>query len=184
MGHLTVILGCMFAQKTTELLRYIRRHRSIGYDVLIVNSKKDTRYGDNCISSHDEKQEQAIMAESLKEVDQLVRSGEYQVIVVDEGQFFSDLFEYVTAWADECSVHIVVAGLDGTFTRAPFGDMLRLIPHAEDVLRLSALCSQCKDGTKAIYSKRVVSDSMNGVIHVGSSESYQPVCRKHYLEAK
>jgi thymidine kinase len=62
--------------------------------------------------------------------------------------------------------------------------MLRLIPHAEDVLRLSALCSQCKDGTKAIYSKRVVSDSMNGVIHVGSSESYQPVCRKHYLEAK
>ncbi len=182
MGRLTVILGCMFAQKTTELLRYIRRYRSIDYRVLVINSKKDTRYGDNCIASHDEKQEKAVMVESLSEVDSLVCSNSYQVVVIDEGQFFHDLHLYVTNWADEYPVHVVVAGLDGTFERKPFGDMLRLIPHAEEVLRLSALCSQCKDGTKAIYSKRVLNDSsVNGVVHVGSSESYQPVCRKHYL---
>lgn len=184
MGHLTVILGCMFAQKTTELLRYIRRYRSIGYDVLVVNSKKDTRYGNECIASHDEKQEKAIMAESLSQVDSMVRSGTYQVIVIDEGQFFHDLYHYVTDWADTCPIHVVVAGLDGTFQREPFGDMLRLIPHAEDVLRLSALCAECKDGTKAIYSKRVVVHPVDGVVHVGSSESYQPFCRKHYLESK
>jgi thymidine kinase len=179
MGHLTVILGCMFAQKTTELLRYIRRSRSIGYNVLVLNSKKDTRYGNECIASHDEKQEQAMMVESLCEADSLVRSNEYQVVVIDEGQFFHDLFDSVTAWADECPIHVVVAGLDGTFQREPFGDILRLIPHAEEVLRLSALCAECKDGTKAIYSKRV--ELVSDTIHVGSSESYRPVCRKHYL---
>lgn len=179
MGHLTVILGCMFAQKTTELLRYIRRSRSIGYNVLIVNSKKDTRYGDNCIASHDEKQEQAVMADALSEVDFLVRSGAYQVAVIDEGQFFHDLFDSVTTWVDTYPIHVVVAGLDGTFQREPFGDMLRLIPHAEEVLRLSALCAECKDGTRANYSKRV--EAVTDIVHVGSNESYRPVCRKHYL---
>jgi thymidine kinase len=37
MGHLTVLMGCMFAQKTTELLRRIRRFKAIGYKVLVVN---------------------------------------------------------------------------------------------------------------------------------------------------
>ena len=50
MGHLTVLLGCMFAQKTTELLRRIRRFKSIGYNVLVINYSKDTRYGTDVIA--------------------------------------------------------------------------------------------------------------------------------------
>ncbi len=194
MGKLTVILGCMFAQKTTELLRYIRRYRSIGQSVLVVNSHRDVRYGTGQVISHDqENAEEARMVECLASLDAEVRSGAYQVVAVDEGQFFPDLFEYVSCWADECPIHIVVAGLDGTFQREPFGRMLCLIPHAEEVLRLSALCVPCGDGTKAIYSKRIVNtgirddarlalENTEAVIQVGSAESYQPVCRRHYLE--
>lgn len=185
MGHLTVILGCMFAQKTTELLRHIRRYKSIGYEVLVINSKRDTRYGNvGEIISHDDRREQAQQVEFLSEIDEDVRSGNYQVIVIDEGQFFTDLFIYVTKWADECPIHIVVAGLDGTFEREPFGHLLCLIPHAEEVLRLSALCAMCSDGTKAHYSKRIVTTPLSSdVVLVGSSNIYQPVCRKHYLES-
>ena len=206
MGKLTVILGCMFAQKTTELLRYIRRYRSIGQSVLVINSHHDVRYGTGKIISHDhDNYEEALITESMSELDEEIRSGAYDVIAIDEGQFFPDLYDYVSRWADECPVHIIVAGLDGTFQRTPFGHMLCLIPHAEEVLRLSALCIRCGDGTKAIYSKRIVTDQGQGeeerqkatetevhitvekvetVVQVGSSESYQPVCRRHYLESE
>lgn len=182
MGRISVLFGCMFAQKTTELLRRVKRYKSIGYKVLVVNYIGDTRYGRDCIASHDKEVEKAACVEKLKSVNHLVRSGEYQVIAIDEGQFFSDLFEYVTAWADELNVHIVIAGLDGTSDRTPFGDMLRLIPHAEEVERLTAFCSECRDGTVAIYSKYFgeAKKDENGVA-IGGAEAYRPVCRTHFL---
>ena len=182
MGHLSLLCGCMFAQKTTELLRRVRRYKSIGYKVLLVNFVGDTRYGNSCIASHDKDIEMAVCVSELEEVAGLVRSGEYQVVAIDEGQFFTDLYDQVSVWADTLPVHIVVAGLDGTSDRKPFGDMLRLIPHAEEVERLSAFCAICRDGTVANYSKYLgVKDKHNNVV-IGGAESYKPVCRKHYLE--
>ena len=185
MGRLSLLLGCMFAQKTTELLRRVRRYKSIGYKVLVVNFIGDTRYGEECIASHDREVEKAICVKYLKSVDNLVRSGDYNVIAIDEGQFFTDLFEYITQWADELNIHIVISGLDGTSERTPFGDMLRLIPHAEEVERLSAFCSECRDGTVATYSKYFgeVPKDDNGVA-IGGAEAYRPVCRKHFLNSK
>ncbi len=182
MGRISLLLGCMFAQKTTELLRRVRRYKSIGYKVLVVNFIGDTRYGKDCVASHDKEVEKAACVEHLKSVDHLVRSGQYNVVAIDEGQFFTDLHEYVTKWADELDVHIVIAGLDGTSERMPFGDMLRLIPHAEEVERLSAFCAVCRDGTVAVYSKYFgeAPKDENGVA-IGGAEAYRPVCRKHFL---
>ena len=184
MGHLTLLIGCMFAQKTTELLRRVRRYKSIGYKVLVINFIGDTRYGEECIASHDKEVEKAACVAKLAAVDALVRSGEYNVIAIDEGQFFTDLHEYVTAWADQLPVHIVISGLDGTSERTPFGDMLRLIPHAEEVERLSAFCAVCRDGTIATFSKYFGEQPKdeNGVA-IGGAEAYRPVCRKHFLNA-
>jgi len=179
MGHLSVLIGCMFAQKTTELMRCVRRFQSIGSSVLIVNYIADKRYGTDCIASHDKDKISAKCVETLKEIDEYVHSGMYSVIAIDEGQFFTDLFEYVTSWADNCDVHIIVAGLDGTSDRTPFGDMLRLIPHAEEVERLNALCALCGDGTIATYTK-YTKDNKTGDVLIGGAESYYPVCRKHY----
>lgn len=184
MGHLTLLIGCMFGQKTTELLRRVRRYKSIGYKVLVVNFIGDTRYGEECIASHDKEVEKAVCTDKLKSIDSLVRSGEYNVIAIDEGQFFTDLHEYITTWADELPVHIVISGLDGTSERTPFGDMLRLIPHAEEVERLSAFCSVCRDGTVATFSKYFgeAPKDENGVA-IGGAEAYRPVCRKHFLKS-
>jgi thymidine kinase len=180
MGHLSLLIGCMFAQKTTELLRRVRRYQSIGYKVLVINYIGDTRYGKECIASHDKEVEKAICVSTLAEVDSMARSQAFQVIVIDEGQFFPDLLQYVTMWADTLPVHIVVAGLDGTSERKPFGDMVNLIPHAEEVERLTAFCSVCGDGTIANYSQ--YKGSVTKEIVIGGTEIYRPVCRKHYLE--
>ena len=179
MGHLSLIIGCMFAQKTTELLRRIRRYQSIGYKVLVANYVGDNRYGTNQIASHDKGFEKAVCVDKLSSLEHMVRSGEYQVLAIDEGQFFTDLFDTITTWADELPIHIVVSGLDGTSNREPFGDMLRLIPHAEEVERLSAFCSVCLDGTVAVYSQYVAAFHKKDVL-IGGAESYRPVCRMHY----
>ena len=181
-GHLCVITGCMFAQKTTELLRRIRRYESIGYRVLTVNYVGDTRYGKDCISSHDQEQQTAICVGFLSEVEGMVCSGDYRVVAIDEGQFFPDLFDHVTRWVDEMDIHVVVVGLDGTFDRAPFGDMLRLLPHAEEVERLTAYCAVCRDGTPAIFSKRTQAGNTT-VMAIGGAAMYQPVCRFHYINS-
>jgi thymidine kinase len=180
MGHLTVLMGCMFAQKTTELLRRIRRFKAIGYSVLVINYIGDVRYGTNKIASHDMDGCDAICVKWLHDVANQVESGTYQVIIIDEGQFFGDLYTYVTRWADILPVHIVVAGLDGDSNRNSFGDMLRLIPHAEAVERLSAFCSVCKNGTEAHFSKRLAASAEQ--VLIGGADSYIPVCRAHYNE--
>ena len=74
----------------------------------------------------------------------------------------------------------MIAGLDGNFKREPFGDILRLIPHAESVVKLHALCMKCRDGTKASFTKRIINSEDN--ILIGTSSEYIPVCRKHYNE--
>lgn len=180
MGYLSLIIGCMFAQKTTELLRRIRRYESIGYKVLTVNYSKDCRYGTDMISSHDVITRKAVCVDKLESVDIQVRSGQYNVIIVDEGQFFPDLMQYITAWSDEVDIQIVVAGLDGDSNRNTFGDLLKLIPWAEEVERLTAFCAVCRDGTPAMFSK-YMGDNKGGIqVVVGGAELYKPVCRKHY----
>jgi thymidine kinase len=112
---------------------------------------------------------------------------DFDVVVIDEGQFFPDLFEKVTSWADTQPLHIIVCGLDGDSERKPFGDMLRLIPHAEKVERLTAYCAECRDGTIAHFSKRFVKPALpttDGQVAVGAGDMYRPVCRRHFLEKK
>jgi len=169
----------MFAQKTTELIRRIRRYKAIGYNVLVVNYSGDTRYGTNKIISHDTESSDAICVTQLADVGSQVASGSYQVLIIDEGQFYGDLYPCVKTWADTLPIHIVVTGLDGDSDRNPFGDILKLIPLAEEVERLSALCSICKDGTLAHFSKALIAKEEQ--ISIGGANCYVPVCRKHYL---
>ena len=185
MGHLTLIMGCMFAQKTTELLRQIRRFQSIGYKVLVVNYEADTRYGENCIASHDVDKHPAVCVASLQQLEEKMCLSDFDVVVIDEGQFFPDLFEKVTSWTDTQPLHIIVCGLDGDSERKPFGDMLRLIPHAEKVERLTAYCAECRDGTIAHFSKRfaAAAAATQEQVAVGAGDMYRPVCRRHYLQS-
>ena len=96
------------------------------------------------------------------------------------GQFFSDLYDFCYKAVEiDCKL-VVVSGLDGDFQRKAFGQLLDLIPLADRVDKLSALCTRCHDGTAAIFSKRVVKGTEQ--IAVGGLDSYIPVCRFHYQE--
>ncbi|XP_042338599.1 thymidine kinase, cytosolic-like [Plectropomus leopardus] len=74
------------------------------------------------------------------------------VIGIDEGQFFPDTVEFCEEMAN-LGKTIIVAALDGTFQRKPFGNILNLVPLAESVVKLHAVCMQCYK--EAAYTKRI-----------------------------
>ena len=76
----------------------------------------------------------------------------------------------------EQNLTVIVAGLNGDFNMNKFGEMIDLVPIADNVVYLQALCAICKNGTKASFTKR--SSSEKETISIDST--YLPVCRKCY----
>ena len=179
MGSITLIIGCMFSGKSTEIMRLIKRYKVLKKQILIINHITDQRYATNSISTHDQQQIECEMVASLLPLKQTEKYRESEVIVIEEAQFFTDLFNFATTAADNDNKIVIVAGLSGDFNRNPFGDIQRLIPHAENITKLSALCVKCGDGTQAHFSKRIDTTNKNQTL-VGTTSEYIAVCRKHY----
>ena len=94
-------------------------------------------------------------------------------------QFFKDAFEIINKVVDKDNKVVVAAGLVSDFNREPFGDVLRLIPLSDTFVQLQALCSRCKDGTLASFTKRNTTNKEKEL--VGSFGVYEAVCRYHYF---
>lgn len=183
---LDLIIGPMFSGKSTEIIRRIRLARIINKKVLVIKPKIDNRYDDPkntkvSITSHAYEKEECIVLELLEEIETSIHS--YNVIIVDEGQFFPDLKKYVLKWVNEYMKEVIVGGLDGDYTRNPIGQMLDLIPQADNIIKLKSLCKNCNDGTYALFSMRKKNNNINILdtqIKIGGDDLYIPLCRKHY----
>ncbi len=182
---LQLFIGPMYAGKSSELIRQIQRYEILNKNVLVINHTINNRYGSNTITTHTKMSyDDCIIVSKLSEIyennDFKQRFNNAHVIVIEELQFFSDAYDNIVNWCDNHGKHVIAGGLDGDFRRAPFGDVLRLIPHAEKVVKLSALCKRCCDGTPANFTMRITKDESQTV--VGSADVYEAVCRKHFLE--
>ena len=183
---LEIITGPMFAGKSSALLSRIRRSKAIGKSVMVITSSLDKRYSvEAALVSHD-KESVAAFATSelmscLQEDDlQLGKLLEADLVIIEEAQFFPDLRKFVELVL-ALKKNIVVCGLDGDVAAKPFGQVLECIPLADSVVKMTALCEMCGDGTPAIFTGLRSSATLTtGVIHVGASETYIPLCRKHY----
>jgi len=179
-GYLQLIIGPMYDGKSTELIRIINRYKCLNKNIIIINHTFNNRYGSIGLTTHNlEKIEQCIILENLKDLDKNIFE-KADVIIIEELQFFSDAYDVIINWCDEHHKTVIAAGLDGDFMRNPFGDVLKLIPHAEKITKLNALCKKCGDGTSAHFTKRITKDVQTTL--VGSNDIYEAVCRKHYGE--
>lgn len=179
-GSLRLYIGCMYSGKTSELIREYTRYQKIGKRVICINYSLDTRYGnDNFVYSHNLAKIECLKATFLMKLS-MKELLEYDVILINEGQFFTDLLDFCLLYCDTHKKHIIVCGLDGDFNRKPFGQISDLIPLADEVTKLKALCEICNDGTSALFSYRI-SDSKE---QISIDNNYIPLCRKHYLEKK
>ncbi|XP_007246165.2 thymidine kinase, cytosolic [Astyanax mexicanus] len=172
-GQIQVIFGPMFSGKSTELMRRVRRFQIAQYCCLVIKYARDTRYSLTGMATHDKNTMEAVPASCLRDMRSLAL--EAAVIGIDEGQFFPDTVEFCEEMANRGKT-IIVAALDGTFQRKPFGSILNLVPLAESVVKLNAVCMECFK--EASYTKRLGAEKEVEVI--GGADKYHAVCRACY----
>jgi thymidine kinase len=186
---LRVVVGPMFAGKTSEIQSVVRRYTCLGRQVLVLTADIDNRYqtGDvvSAVVSHDRTAVPAravAVAGGLRGVPSWPEFAAATAVVVDEAQFFVDCLVPFVQEAVGAGKHVVVVGLDGDARQRPFGDVLALIPLADSVEKKTALCRHCGDGTPAIFTRRFTVDASGGAtqVAVGGADMYEPVCRRHF----
>ncbi len=164
-----LILGPMFSGKTTELLRRLTRSKIAGKKTILIRNNIDKR--DHL--THDNKCNGNIEEKYISNLNE-INPTNFEVIGIDEGQFFKDLYIYANKWANNNKI-IIISALNGTSEQKPFEEITKIIPFAEEIDKLNAVCIKCGSdfGT---YSKYLKHDK-NSTIKVGGSESYQARCR-------
>jgi thymidine kinase len=179
MSKLELIIGPMFSGKSTELVRRVRALQQLEKNVLVIKPSIDNRYekGTSELITHNNDSIKCNVMERLSDLDEFVIKI-VDTIVIDEGQFFSDLKETVLFWLANYKVNIIVGGLDGDYQRNPIGKILELIPHSDVCTKQTSRCVECNDGTSAPFTRRKIKSDEQ--ILVGGSDIYEPVCRTHY----
>ena len=139
--------------------------------MLTVKYSGDTRYSEEAMATHDKREMSALPVSRLADVPQASLDSA-DVIGIDEGSFFPDLLEFCDAQAN-AGKEVIVASLDGDFQRKPFGDICELVPRAEEVTKLTAVCTGC--GKPACFSRRLTTETAVEVI--GGADKYIATCR-------
>jgi thymidine kinase len=180
---ITLIIGPMFSGKTSELIRLIDRKWIAGKKCLIIKNTKDDRYDNdnndiNHITTHNKIRYQKcdivyttdLASQTLSES---IKQKNYDIVAIDEGHFFKDLAIFCTTLAND-NVDIIVSALDGSYKQELFGEVANLIPHAEIIVKLHAVCMRCKQ-SDASFTIRTCNSTEQ--ILVGGADIYQSVCR-------
>jgi thymidine kinase len=174
LAYLELIIGPMFSGKTSRLVDIYKQCQFCNIPVSVVNHSIDTRYHDTMLSTHDKVMIPCIKTNCITDILDILTNS--QVIIINEGQFFDDLYTTVVSLLSQ-GKKIYVGGLDGDFERKKFGQILDLIPMCDKVTKLTSLCSICKNGTPGIFSKRLTMETEQTIV---GSDIYIPVCRTCY----
>ena len=165
-----LITGCMFAGKTSEMLRRMRRESIAGKATMLVCHASDTRYtSDGAVASHDGARVRAVKVECIKDAVKQMQAAD--IVFVDEAQFFSDLHELAAV------PNVVAAGLLHQYTGQTFPHMMDTMDLWHNITFLHAVCSKC--GSQ--YACRTQRTAPVGDSMVGGAESYTPVCAKCFI---
>lgn len=180
-GRIEVISGPMFAGKTEDLLRRVRRAAIAGRPVLVFGHALDLRGGGDRLASHAGLAYPSRMVGGAAELEAAVPAGT-AVVAIDEAQFFGPELVPVVDRLARAGSTVIVAGLDVTFDGRPFAPLPELMALAERVDKLTAICAVC--GADAVFHVRIAAaEAAAGALvaeHVGAQDKYQARCRRHF----
>lgn len=186
-GSVTAIIGPMYASKSTELQRFLRRAEIAGKKIVMFKPVIDNRYSDSAVVTHDGITFPAHSVSSSQEVWDIILDEAPDVVGFDEAQFFDsgiiDLIDMVST--SPHNVDVFVAGLDTDFRGNPFKIMVPIVLRSDVILKLTAICLGC--GGDATRTQRIVGGEavVDGeVVEIGGSESYEARCRHCFISNK
>lgn len=178
-GEVNLILGNMWSGKTSELIRRYNRHTIGEKKCLMIKYKNDIRYDEKMVVTHDGIKINAYVCEYLYQADEFIK--DIDVICVDEVQFYKDAFIFIDKWANMGKI-VEACGLNGTFNRTEFPIISKLLPIAENITFLKAVCKET--GKDAVYSNINITVDSNITEIIGGSEKYNAVDRLTYFKNK
>ena len=174
-GSIEVICGSMFSGKTEELIRRLKRAKIANQKIQIFKPSLDSRNNDY-IESHDKNRIKSLTVKASYDVYDIGK--DFDVIGIDEVQFFDDEIVSVCNSLANNGVRVIAAGLDMDYLGNPFGPMPNLMAIAEYVTKVHAICS--KTGNIANYSYR--KNKEDSIILIGEKDEYEALSREIFYE--
>jgi len=174
-GWIEVICGCMFSGKTEELIRRLNRALIAKQKVEIFKPTIDTRYHDQKIVSHSEREIRSTPVNFANDI--ILLAGNCDVVGIDEAQFFDDAIVEVCNTLANSGKRVIVAGLDMDYEGKPFGPMPNLLAVAEFVTKVHAICAAT--GELASFSHRL--NTNDSQVLLGEKDAYEARSRKAFF---
>lgn len=183
-GKLNIITGCMFTEKSLELIETAKDLEHRGRQFLAFSPIKDvikSRAIEDTVSAHWVDKDEPYLL--LYHVGGYVgRHGKVDTVLIDEVQFYGDsILEIINTLLSQ-GINIVAAGLDQTFKNEPFGIMKDLLCLAYDIKKKHTTCAKCNND-EASVSQRLLNgnpapfDGPMIIIDKSVGEySYEPRC--------
>lgn len=199
LGYLVVITGPMFSGKTTLLIRELLTAKQVNPEtrILVINHQLDQRNG-GYLSPHQPAgqvdhhvvERHGITYQQARDLTS-VDVEACDMVAIDEAQFFDDLVPTVHRWL-QAGLTVYCAGLTLDYRNQNFGHLLELVPHADQLHTLRAVCVRCLQESRklgfnvphhtlsnAIYSRRLSTEDDQCLV---GADKYQPVCRYHFYQ--
>ena len=174
-GKIELILGPMFSGKSTRLIELMRKYVHKAKKTIMVKYYADQRYSEKSeVVTHDLIKYDSINCKLLRNSFDTLK--QYDVIGIDEGQFFADLVEVCEELALMGKI-ILIAALNGDFRMEPFPVIQRIISKSDKIKLLKAYCFNCHKDAK--FSLRIVQS--NETVLIGAGEAYKPACRECHV---
>lgn len=185
-GKIKLYTGPMFSGKSTLLLRDYERYSLSNKKCILIKYSKDNRYinhitHNNNFSINDKNEIgfgikiNMIDCNYLFEADNDIKN--YDVVFIDEIQFFKDNYIFCEKWANE-GKYIILAGLISTFERKLFSGMDLLLPLIEEIITNPAVCLETYND--AYFTTRTTNDKEETII--GKNDIYKSVDRYTYYK--
>lgn len=191
-GSIDMIDGGMFAGKSTEVIRRIKKltHDDIQYGLIVVKHSADDRYSATAIVTHAGVGYNAVPMKDLNKLIDIVSELKTKYVFIDEGQFYVDLCA-VCLKLKSMGCKVTAAGLNYDFKKEWFPSMKALCDIADTRTTLKSVCRFCKG--EGLYSKLLIKLSVSQEVQfnssdekkevkkiIGGDDMYAPVCEKCY----
>lgn len=175
---ITLIIGPMYAGKSSDLFTVTRRHVRQDHKCLFVKYRKDNRYSEDKIYTHDNinLDEDCLISPKTINIEDILKYSP-EVVCIDEGQFFDNLVD-VSIELSKRDISVYISALNSDYRGKMFPSIVEIIPHCDTIKFLNAICSRCKED-RGIYSRRKSDEKEIELI--GGLEMYYVLCRKCLL---
>ena len=184
-GWIHVITGCMFSGKTDEMLRLLRRAEIAGRRVLLTRPILDDRTEAGSVESRSGMAYHAQAVHRSTDIPPIVTRERASVVAIDEAQFFDEELPEIAELLAAEGRSVLISGLDQDFLGRPFASMPTLLALADQVSKLSAICTVCgEDATRTqrmVGGRPAAADDPLIVVGGMTDDRYEARCRAHHV---